>query len=333
MDEIEWFPEALREEWTARWQQEWASAHWNEGFVAAGAAASDAWVVAGVAGVRRRRLSEAPCPLVVLEHPELGHALLPSLVFPPMAMIRAADLTRALADYRQPSRPAWALPGRYRVCVPLELESVDAIASTLEAVEPWMDDTWYGSAHDDDPYDAMGDPPRQIDRILARRTALDQHPNRVDSWSVRTLWSRSVVRIEQHPHQLWVFHVSYPPVGTDPDAAVRLSGSTGFPADLPIDVVPCLLRTSSLFPCDTVRGAFDHPPEPYTLAVGCALAHGDPGLADPLDRYATTFAGTEHEALAVDILANFDRWSAVARLGVASAGARSAAEDHLGGEA
>ena len=288
--------------------------------------------VVGTAGERARRMSGDPCPLFVVADPEGRRLLLPSLAFPPRGMPRTDDLAAALRDYRRPLEPATALPRSFRTVLGVELDSVDPIVSTLAALEPWMDDAWYGAAHDDDPYDVLSDPPRPIERILVQRTAFDQHPNRAESWSVRTLWSRSVVRIERHPYGLWVFDVAYRPVSTDPGAPARLAGVEVFPTDLPVDVQPCMLR-GSLLPARSVTGAFDGPPVPYTLAAGCALAVGDVEVAAGIDDYALQFVGTEHEALAVEILGNFERNVALARVGLRSDDARPTVERMLGGEA
>lgn len=327
VDGVTWFADAEANAWTEQWHQTLAGA---------GSEADLAFVsrcrVVGSAGERARRVSDEPCPLLIVEDAEQRRFLLPSLLFPPFGMPRVDELVAALRDYRQPIVPVTALPRSFRTMIALDLDAVDPIVGTLAAIEPWMDDSWFCSAHDDDPYDTMPAPPRPIDRMLAQRGAFDQHPNRPESWSVRTLWSRSVVRIERHPYRLWVFDVAYRPVATDSTAAARLAGADVFPADLPVDVLPCLLR-GSLLPAAAVDAAFARPPDPFILAVGCALAVGDPEVSAQIDDYALTFVGTEHEALAVEILGNFDRGTALARVGRRSDTARPAVEAMIGGGA
>lgn len=324
VDGATWFSDAEADAWTARWHQTLADA----GSEADGAFASRCRVV-GTAGERARRVSGEPCPLLVVADAEHRRFLLPSLVFPALGMPQADDLPSALRDYGQPITLSTTLPRSFRTMIALDLDTVDPIVATLAAIEPWMDDSWFCSAHDDDPYDPMPDPPRPIDRMLVQRTAFDQHPNRPESWSVRTLWSRSLVRIERHPYRLWVFDVAYRPVATDP-AAARLAGADVFPTDLPVDVLPCLLR-GSLLPVAGLGAAFARPPDPFVLAVGCALAVGDAEASARIDDYALGFVGTEHEPLAVEILGNFDRGTALARVGRRSDAARPAVEAMFGG--
>jgi hypothetical protein len=163
-----------------------------------------------------------------------------------------------------------------------------------------------GSAHDDDPYADLPTPP--------------------------TLWSRSVVRIERHPFGLWVFEVRYAPVQGDRTAVARLSDASGFPADLPVDVVPTLLRGPLTVP-DEVDHQLRTVPAPFWLAAACALALGGPGFDLRLPEYASALIGTEHEPVAIQVLLAYRRFGALAALGRRSEAARTEVLAALGGGA
>jgi hypothetical protein len=111
----------------------------------------------------------------------------------------------------------------------------------------------------------------------------DQEPGRFPSISFRTLWSRSILRVEQHPLGLWVFDARYDPAG-DARAVARLGGTapgTGLPSDLPVDVAASLVRNASFTRESIAETEKTQPLEPFDLSVLCAL---DPGEATTVAR-------------------------------------------------
>jgi hypothetical protein len=331
---LDWLGEEQGRLWSEQWKTSWAAAPWEPQFVERGLNLPERCRVVAQGPTRQRRTSAGGSILLLVHDPERDElALLPSTAFPPFGMPYAgrtpASLRAAFADY---AREPWAvpsLPRTLRVLKPLEIESVDIVLHTIEGTEPWMDDGLWGSAHDGDPYDELPAQPGPVDLMLIGRRALEQHPGRPPTWSMRSLWSRSVLRIEQHPYGLWVFEVRYQPVQTDLQAPERLTSSLAFPPDLPVDVLPSLLRGETLVPSALELLSLQGEPDPFYLAGACALATGDPGICAQIERLAARFVGSEHEHVAAEILSNYAHHVALARLGLASPTAREPVEQLL----
>jgi hypothetical protein len=84
-----------------------------------------------------------------------------------------------------------------------------------------------------------------------------QDASRPSSVSIRTRWSRSIVRFESHFGQTLVVDVSYPPAPHEPAFGIlgaRLASL--FPADLPVDVAEAL-KDRVVTSHQTLRDALD----------------------------------------------------------------------------
>ena len=334
-----WLEEEQRALWKERWRASWSSAFWDEAFLERGRAVLERCQIVATGPTRTRRSSGEGCPLWLVHDPERDElALLFSLLFPPMGMPsagRTADsLRQAMGDWQRQATAVTALPRVLRLVKPLELQSVEAVLRTIEVTEPWMDDGWWGSAHDEDPHDELPPEANFIQKLLVQRRSSEQHPGRMESWSLRSLWSRSQLRIERHPFGLWVFEARYLPVqdsAAGPSPTERLSGDAAFPPDLPVDLLPSLLREETLTPAVVPQLLAEPDPLPYYLAALCALGTGDPGMAAQIEPYAARFIGTPDEGSAVDILAAYGCHLALVRLGLLSPSLRGRIEAELEG--
>ena len=115
---------------------------------------------------------------------------------------------------------------------------------------------------------------------------------RFPSVSVRTLFSRSVLTIEQHPFGLWVVELRYAPA---PDAAavrwVNEIFRSHFPEDLPVDLIGSNVlqggHTAAIELDDQeARGEIDR----FVIAARLALAPCEPGTTQRLRSYVERFA-------------------------------------------
>lgn len=336
---LRWLEEEQRALWQEQWRACWAAASWGEDFVERGRAALERCQIVAVGPSRARRSSGEACPLLIVHDQQRDElALLFSLAFPPLGMPSLgrteASVRQAMRDWLRPSAPVTGLPRVLRLVKPLELESVDIVLRTIEATEPWMDDGWWGSAHDEDPYDVLAPDAGFVEKLLVQRRADEQHPSRMESWGLRSLWSRSQLKIERHPFGLWVFETRYAPVqalAEGPSPAARLSGSEAFPPDLPVDLLPSLLRGETLAPNAVTQQMAEQEPQPFYLAALCAIGTGDPGMAAQIEPYAARFAGTPHEEAAADILATYGCQLALVRLGLQAPALRERIEAGLAG--
>jgi hypothetical protein len=311
-----------------RWRELWRTSHWDAALVDVGLAIIDRCEIVA-AGQRQRRLSGVGCDLLLVHDPARHQlALLPGVTFPPTGAILAGrgarDLRRSAEDLVRPIAPIDELTACARLVASIDIQDASQLLLAIEATEPWVDDGWWGSAHDDDPFGHLPPIPRPVDLTVARRAALDQDPARPESYGLRTLWSRSVVRLERHLAGMWVLDVRYLP-RADPCEAF-LPGAA-LPDDLPVDLVPTLRRA------DAVPGAhlWDQPPNPAILVAACALGLADPAAGAQVEPLASRMLGTAHQGAAVEILRTYGQDAVLASLGRRSAAARPAVEALVAG--
>lgn len=279
---LRWFSEPEREAIRDEWRAAWVQAPFDEPFHGECLARLERCLPLAVGPTRARRLTKAPSSLAVVFDPEAPDVAWLSLssTIPSLAWAdggaSAEALREAFARYTQPlDLPLSALEERTRIVKDIaSIKDVGLLAETILACEPWVDDALWGSASNDDPWIGHVDEGALTLSVRSRRAALQAQGVR-PSLSLRTLWSRSVLKIEQHPFGLWVFELRYRP-SRDARALVTL-GSIGrlLPSDLPVDLAASVLRASSV-----TRALLTGAPRPFgeasDYALCCALDAGDP---------------------------------------------------------
>ena len=203
---------------------------------------------------REVRLREQSCPSFLLYDPEVPERVYLSLgpnfppLFWPSAPPTLAGINEAFAAYL--SRPfiySAKLSRSLRLgrgsLEELGLESIERLAEIIAASESWMDGEarWAnGTATDPWPEEPKTTPMMEL-RLSeedSRRTRDDIAP----MISMRTLWSRSILTIEQGPFEQLVFTLRYEPAPfiawhpNDPQNELAL------PNDIPADLMASLLR-------------------------------------------------------------------------------------------
>ncbi|NUO52513.1 MAG: hypothetical protein HOV80_27010 [Polyangiaceae bacterium] len=266
------------------WRSTWNQVPFDEAFHERGAKRIERCVPLAEGPVRRRRLQKTESKMVLVFDPEepdvawlsLSHAMPPAAWA--VAGSTAAELRSAIGYYTPASdSAALELPRTERLVKPIEIESFDPIKNSIEALELWIDDASWGSAFFDDPWtNVERDAGMMLLSIYLRKTGA-QSPGCRPSFGYRTLWSRSLMTIEQHPFGHWVFDLKYRPA-KDRRAIEMLSGSeegARLPPDLPVDLAASLMRGSSLTR-ESLRINQSRDWGPGEVAALCAV---DPGEA------------------------------------------------------
>jgi hypothetical protein len=175
----------------------------------------------------------------------LSHAL-PSMLWIPCGSA-PKDVLRALGPYLVDEDPALMdLPCSLRV-VKTDISSLEVVENAVEALELWLDDTVWANSFDDDPWRSREGQLNMLEQARMLRWVREDSPTRFESLSWRSLWSRSVLRVEKHPLGMWVFDLRYAPAQENKamDFLNELMKSR-LPRDLPIDLAASILRGSML---------------------------------------------------------------------------------------
>jgi hypothetical protein len=189
--------------------------------------------------------------------------------------IRALFERYLIADATPPA----ALPRRFRFAVQFGDIDRERLEETLTNRQPMLDDaTWY-SAHADDPWLGQADM-WGAELVAYLRDVRREHPGRFPSVSFRTQFSKSVVRLEQHPFGVWAVEMRYVP---SPDAAavrwVNEMFRARFSEDMPVDLVLVslsLLQGGQTFENDLEEREAQGIVDSSGVAVRLALAPGEP---------------------------------------------------------
>lgn len=150
----------------------------------------------------------------------------------------------------------------------LGLENIDHFANVIAHGEKWMDGaaTWKSGCTDDPwPDDTSHASMIQL-RVMSDR-ANEHHAQRRPSISMRTLWSRSVLTIEQGPFDHMVFELRYDDA---PKTTQRALDDDRVPDCIPVDLLASLLRGSSVMPAtfaELKRGTLT----PFVGLLACLL--------------------------------------------------------------
>jgi hypothetical protein len=234
----------------AAWTRGWAAVPFEQDFHAACAAVLARSVPLFAGPTRLRTLRKGPAELTLVYDPEAPDALWASLgaLMPALAWFdvgtTAAAVRGGLAPYLAPGATRVpALPRALRMMLTDELDDTTIIEQAIERLEPWMDDATWRSAHDDDPWEGAGRDLGMLELHAMVREAGEEGAGRFPAMSARTLWSRSVLKIESHPFKTTVFELRYAPA-TRGYGATRMRETLGpwLPADLPADLAASLLR-------------------------------------------------------------------------------------------
>jgi len=233
--------------------------------------------------VRRRRLGKTDSRLVVTFDPDepdvawlsLSHAM-PALAWAAGGATGDA-LRRAVSAYTPADAPRrLELPRHERVVKQLDVSGFEVLTNTIEALELWVDDATWGSAYIDDPWASLEPDAGMMMLSLHVERVKEQHGGRPVSFSYRTLWSRSVLKIEAHPFGLWVFDLSYRPFSDRRTIELLARDEPGarLPADLPVDLAASLLRGNGST-VESIRLNRERGTELFDLAALCALEPGE----------------------------------------------------------
>ena len=321
--ELQWLSEegaaAVREDWLAVWNQ----VPFDEVFHARCRQRLERCQPLAVGTSRHRRLDQTESCLTLVSDPSAPGEVFVSLshAMPALLWVRApsarGDLLEALGPYLDPERPAAVeLAGHHRVVKPLDVEALSQLDDAIRALELWIDDTRWGSAFDDDPWRGVEGPLGMVDQTRLLREAAADDPDRFAAMGYRTLWSGSVLRIEQHPMGMWVFDMRYRPAQN-----VRVIANlndllgTRWPEDLPVDLAASLLRGGVIdarllseleakgeAPLDRAAARCGMAPaEADTAASLAAIADEVGGDQDALATLANLASRYRHEALLFDL--------------------------------
>ncbi len=261
--------------------------------------------------LRHRRIGKAGSRLVVVHDPaepssawlSLSHAM------PPLGWAFGGttpeELSRAVARYTPAEAPdAISFPRHERLVKQMQIDGIDVIKNAIEGLELWVDDAAWGSAFLDDPWQSLEPDAGMMMLSLHMRRVLDQHPGRRPSLSFRTLWSRSIITIEQHPFDFWVFDLRYHPC-PDQRAVEMLAGDepgARLPPDLPVDVAASLLRGNS-----TTRESIELSElDPFHLAALVAIDPGEATTTEALRRAMREWDGEDRIGGLMEILSAYE---------------------------
>ena len=188
-----------------------------------------------------------------------------------------------------------ALPRRVRTLVNFgQIEREQLEEALTSAGYPMLDDAVWYSAHAEDPWLGLGEL-WGLSLMAHMRDVRREDDRRYRSFSVRTLFSRSVVKIEQHPFGLWVMEIRYAPV--DDGAGVRwvneIFGSR-FPEDVPADVIGSTILQGGHTHAGEIeeqeaRGDIDK----FGIVARLALAPGEPATTTWLRSMIEHFSDDE----------------------------------------
>ncbi len=279
--DVDWLDAQKQQELRAYWLEIWAQVPYGEPFHTDNLQRLQRCVPLAQGTTRQRRLDHTVNTLALVWDPADPEFVFVSLshAFPPLLWIKADAQAQAVLDavapYLVEAKPLPQLSRSARVVKMLDVPDRGVIERTLENLELWLDDTMWASAFDDDPWLDVQGPLSMVQQTIWRKDVAEEHSGRFPSISCRTLWSKSNLRIEQHPFGMWVFDLRYDPA-TDADviALVNEISPGHLPLDLPVDLAASLLRDANLgdvYVSDCrARGQIVD-----AAAMECALAPGE----------------------------------------------------------
>ncbi len=274
-----WLDDVRRDVIRAEWLDVWSQVAFDPAFHDACSARLERCVPLVTTMTRERRLSRTESTATLVFDPEeparvlvrWSHAM-PSLCW---SVAAPAELSDVFAVYARGDLPT-RFQKRLRIAKTLGDATLDMITGSIDGQELWVDDAFWGSAHDDDPWGNVGSDLNMLALSVHVRELGAQTADRFPSQTCRTLWSKSTLCIEQHPRGIFVFEARYDPANdASAVAAIAERVDIQLPADLPMDVVASLLRGPSCALANvdepsvvaaTLRCALD-PSSPATVAL------------------------------------------------------------------
>lgn len=281
---FEWIEPDVRGRITELLVEGWNQFPFDDAYQADGVARIERCTPLWLGPTRTVRLTQNERSMVILADPEhpamlfaaLGPNLPPELW--PSAEASSAGLIRDLEGYvARPFRSGHELTKRLRVyrgsLEDIGLESLDHLANVIAHGEQWTDGaaTWKnGCLTDPWPDDPSGE--SMLTLRVIHDDASAQYDGRRPSISMRTLWSRSILRLEQERWGSVVFELVWDPV---PPPKVPHRFANDFPQDMPADLLASLLRGSSLTPGGLARMRAEEL-SPFAAMVTCVLEPASP---------------------------------------------------------
>ena len=262
---------------------------------------------------RKVRLTEAAEVPTLLFDPERPDGLFAALgrTLPSVLWVPLGQTTESIGDALAPylaaeARSVHVLSRVERIfkgtAGQLGLRSVDDFGRAIAALDPWIDVPFWSNAEDDDPW--------PVDTsslsMMKLRALLDdcrqQIPIRYEARSWRSLWSRSVLRIERHPFDAFVIELRYEP-SRHPEVMRELEGYFPFKLaeDMPVDLAASLLRGPTVTRAFLAEALAREGTVPFLALASCALAPGEPTTAELLREMLLG----EHGQVAVELAAPY----------------------------
>lgn len=198
----------------------------------------------------------------------------PSLLWLPVGKT-IASIAEALAPYLVAESPGvLATAGRARFMVGNEENTFESATSYHEQWETWLDGrTPWGSAFVEDPWAEEIEPGNALRDMFALREHTAQAPNQAESRSMRTIFSRSVLRFEQHAYGAVVAEAQYVAQPMSPVIAeVNRAYDRVLPTDAPLDIAASFLHAGSITLATVDARLETEGPTPYVMLAQCALA-------------------------------------------------------------
>lgn len=245
---------------------------------------------------RKVRLADASEEATLLFDPErddslfvsLGHTM-PSILWVPLGQTRESAADALSAYLVDDPRSVHVLRRAERVfkgtADQLGLRTLDDLGRAIARFEPWIDAPFWSSALDDDPWPMDTASLSMIELRGLLDGCREQAPNRFESRSFRTLWSRSVLRVEKHPFDAFVLELRYEPA-RHPDVIRELQAYFPFRLadDVPVDLVASILRGPTVTRGFLAEMLAKEEPSPYLALAACAIAPGETTTLEVLRR-------------------------------------------------
>jgi hypothetical protein len=233
-------------------------------------------------------------------------AVMPPLLWVP-AGTTAASVREALAPYFVEQLPA-------RLELPAIARGFAGNETMLEADHEQLENHFtmtsaldflsWGSDYDDDPWpEELPDKLHRLALMAKLREFMVQRPTRVRATSYRSFWSRSIVTLERHGDGWFVMQARYRP-SRSPEVvrAFNEQLGTGFPEDLPVDVVAALLGTGFVT-ARSLERALEEPAMaesiPFHLLALGAVQHSDLRMLEILRRHARSESASVRRVVAI----------------------------------
>ena len=236
---------------------------------------------------RAPRLLDSSEELLLLFDPERPEGLfaalglqMPSLLWVPLGQT-IESLSEALSAYLVDApRSVHVLRRVERVfkgtAEQLGVKSLDEFGRVIAMSEPWIDSPFWSNAEDDDPWPMETSSLSTFELRALLNDCRQQIPTRFEARAFRTLWSRSVLRIERHPFDAFALEFRYEP-SSHPHIVRDLEAYFPFqlPEDMPVDLVVSLLRGPTMTRTFLSAMWAKQGPSPFLALAACAIAPGE----------------------------------------------------------